>query len=33
MLGQAVGRDQETVARDTHDDIWSEGRSRTIEGD
>ena len=26
MLGQAVGRDQETMARDTRDDIRNAGR-------
>ena len=33
MLGQAVRRDQETMARDTHDDIRNKDRGRTNEGD
>lgn len=33
MLGQAVGRDQEAMARDTHDNIWSAGRCQPIESD
>lgn len=33
MLGQAVGRDQETMARDTRDDIRSAGRGQPPESD
>lgn len=33
MLGQAVGRDQETMARNTLDEIGRPGSGRTMECD
>lgn len=33
MLGQAVGRDQETMATDSYDDYWRSGSGRVFEGD